>query len=467
MKKYLLLFFLMNSLQLAKAQENFRLLHLDTFLTMVLKNHPIAKQSDLQIKIANAELLAARGNFDPTLNFNIDQKKIAGVDYFNYTNSEITIPTWMGIKINGGFENNVGEKINNELTKNYSTYAGIAVPLLKDFWYDKRRAVLQQAKNIKDQTAWEQKNILNTLYAEAYSVYLNWTKEFMNFNLLKKIYSNNLSRFSYLKMSFLEGDRSVMDTIEAMTQIQYMELQLNEAKNKFLKQTFEMNNFLWENDNPQFLKNNIIPDTNVYNKSQYIIDSTLLNGIISQHPKVLSLKSKIDFLKTEQKLKFQSLLPQLNVKYQFLQKGNDNYIFPASALFENNYKYGVSLSLPIIGRSGIGSYKASVFKAKMTEWEMKNQTNLLENKLRFYYSEINNLKIQLGTVEKLNGGNFKLLNAETQKFELGETTLFVLNSREMKFLESQQKSVELKYKLEISKINLMNLMGNFNRPQTN
>jgi outer membrane protein TolC len=78
----------------------------------------------------------------------------------------------------------------------------------------------------------------------------------------------------------------------------------------------------------------------------------------------------------------------------------------------------------------------------------------LSNKALYYNSQIENLKDQIQLSEG-NIGNYEtLLNAERQKFDIGESSLFLVNSRENKLINAQLKLIELKAKLETSLVAL-------------
>ena len=113
---------------------------------IINKFHPIAKQAGLKIDLSKATLLSTRGAFDPSFYISNDQKTFDGKNYFFYSNPELKIPTWYGIEIKGGLENNYGDKLSIENTFGKSSYVGISIPLLKDLIIDKRRSDLSQSK---------------------------------------------------------------------------------------------------------------------------------------------------------------------------------------------------------------------------------------------------------------------------------------------------------------------------------
>jgi outer membrane protein TolC len=122
----------------------------------------------------------------------------------------------------------------------------------------------------------------------------------------------------------------------------------------------------------------------------------------------------------------------------------------------NNFKLGISFSMPIPNRTSIGAIKNADFKIKSSTYEMNLIENNLQNKIQYYYTEVINIKTQI-ILSKAYLENFKkLFEIEKTKFELGESTLFMINSRELKMIESNQKLIELNAKFKISLANLKN-----------
>ncbi|MEO6037010.1 MAG: transporter, partial [Saprospiraceae bacterium] len=55
-----------------------------SFRQQILANHPLARQADLQLSLANATLLRARGGFDPKAYADFSAKEFADKNYFQY-----------------------------------------------------------------------------------------------------------------------------------------------------------------------------------------------------------------------------------------------------------------------------------------------------------------------------------------------------------------------------------------------
>lgn len=435
----------------ATAQDSVRVMTEEQFLSVVRANHPLAKQAALFVEQARAELLSVRGNFDPFFTFDNERKTFDGKNYFNYTNGELVIPTWLGIEAYAGIENNFGDYINTEKTTGRTSYAGLSVPLMKDLVVDKRRTALKQAQLYTRQSVAEQRNAVNDLLLSAYQAYWNWAKDYQVFLILENTIRLNEFRYELVKVSFQNGDRAGIDTTEALAQLQNFLQQREEAWLKYRKSSLELSTYLWRNDNkPVYLTDRVIPDTawSTQNFRQYNVQALTdwLTRTLANHPKLQVIDYKLQSLEAERRLKFQSLLPKVDLKYNFLQKGYGVAEGVNLNFFENNYKFGLNIAVPIPNRSGIGQYRSAKIKLQVTDLDRYFTQNTIENKVRFHYNEVLNLQKQISIYEQAVQNYQKLFEAEQLKFSLGETTLFLLNTRENKVLEASQKLLELKAK---------------------
>ncbi len=433
------------------AQDSLRALSESQFIELVRTNHPVAKQASLLVDEAKARLLTVRGNFDPLVSASSDRKVFNEKDYFNYFNGEVVVPTWFGVEVYGGIEDNTGQFVNTERTINQSSYAGVSIPLLKDLLIDQRRAVLQQAKLFNKQSLAERRMVVNDLLMEASMDYWNWARDYRVLQVLDTTIRLNKERYLLVLQSYLQGDRAAMDTSEALAQLQSFEQLREEALLNYQKSSLTLSNLLWMSDGkPLYLKATTIPDSSWLSQAAQRSDLTSLdqwlNDMLAQHPKLAMIDYKIQSLKVDRQLKFQSLLPKADFKYNFLQQGYEAWRGWGGALLENNYKFGFEIAIPLPNRSGIGNYRAARIKIKSTEFERDLVRLQLENKLRYHYGEVLNLSKQVDIFSKAYQNYVLLLNAEKLKFTLGETTLFILNARENKALETQQKLLSIKAK---------------------
>ena len=86
------------------------------YLAFVKQYHPVARQAGLKLNMAEAELLRARGGFDPKIEVDYDRKEFKNTEYYDILNSTYKIPTWYGIELKANFEQNQGVYLNPQRT---------------------------------------------------------------------------------------------------------------------------------------------------------------------------------------------------------------------------------------------------------------------------------------------------------------------------------------------------------------
>jgi outer membrane protein TolC len=161
--------------------------------------------------------------------------------------------------------------------------------------------------------------------------------------------------------------------------------------------------------------------------------------------------SKSKILDIEKRLKTIELFPSLKLNYNVLDNNLNNiYANLNSYTTANNYKYGLSMSLPLFQRQARGELAKTKNKIEDLNWDTKYITLEIENKVRSSFAEFHALKKQINGNEQIVNANKLLFDTENTKFQMGESSLFLINSRELKLIETEQKNIALKAKLYLS-----------------
>lgn len=425
-------------------------LSLEELTSLVIKYHPIAQQADIQIRQAKADLTISRGAFDPVFNYKLAEKTFDGTSYYAYQQPKITIPTWFGVTIQSGTEQMEGNRVNPAETMGQSSYLGLQIPLGRDLLTDKRRTDLQKAKIAKAASYTEKRKMLNDLLLEAHLAYWHWWQQTKVFKIVTEALQVSQKRFDFVKSSVRFGERPAIDTVEALAQVQLFEVQLNHALLSLRNSRWELSQFLWkENQTPYLLPENCFPAASEYERflSQQKLTTldSLLTFAVKNHPELILYDYKLSGLGIEKRYRTQQLLPKATFNYNFLEKGLQ-WTAPKSILFENNFQYGVSLSIPLRLSAERGEFKKVKYTIQATSLEQDLKKVQIENKIRGYYFEVENLRNQVNTQEKALRSYQQLLRGEEMRFKIGESSLFLVNARETKVWESAQKLEEIKTK---------------------
>ncbi|WP_132052424.1 TolC family protein [Pseudocnuella soli] len=411
--------------------------------------HPVARQASLQVQIASAEVTAARGAFDPLLQSDISKKEFGGTQYYNHRLHQVNIPTWFGININAGIEELTGERTNPVDTKGSSSFIGLSVPLANGLLMDGRRAALQQARIFEQASQEERRVMLNDLMQGAATAYWNWWQQYQTFQLFTEAAANAEQRFNLIKTAYRIGERPAIDTLEALAQLQTFRIQRAGVAQELQNARLQLSMYLWQQEGqPYDLPQTVTP---VAPDGILLADA---DQLIAQHPALQQYNFKIDALRVDRRLKAQYLLPYITLKYNQLTGSHRIGDAFKSPLFENNYRYGVSMALPLRLSEGRGLYRQAKLKLEAAEWERTNKQVELEVKLRQYRNDWTQLLEQVALQRTAVAQYTGLQRAEEMKYANGESSLFLINSREVKTLEARQKLVELQAKQQKAAVSI-------------
>lgn len=429
------------------------------FLGYVKKYHPLVKQADLKLNEAQANLMQARGAFDPKIEVDFNEKQFKDNQYYSILNSSFKIPTWYGIELKAGFDNSEGIYVNpeNTLPNSGLTSFGISVPVGQGLFINQRMADIRKAKIAQNLNAAERNLQAIEVLHEASVSYVNWKRAFEEVKLYENYLVNASNRYKGIEKLISEGDKPAIDSIEAGIVVKTRLLNLEDAKLKLIKAKLELSNYLWlENNVPLELKDDLIPEITLSKTIKEVLQINELNPIdLNNHPKIKALDAKIAMLKVDKKLKANALLPKLDVSYNYLSEPSyiDNYRF-------EDYKIGVNFSFPLFLRKERAGVKLATIKIQDSEFGLQFERKSLENKIKSQQQEITSLEKQREYIRKLIQDYNTLLNAEDRLFEMGESSLFVINSRENTLVSSQINEIALENRYLNAIISLYKTLAN-------
>jgi outer membrane protein TolC len=460
MMRLLVFLFLLFSLSSRGQNESF--LTKEEFLSRVKQHHPIAFAAGLVNDKASASVLQARGAFDPALQGKLNQKTFSGTQYFNLLETGLILPTRSPVEFSMGWEQNAGTFLNPEdkTPKTGLGNLGVGINLGKGLLMDSRRASLRQALLLRDAAPFQVQSILSDLLAQAEIDYWNWALAKEKLALYEEASALAFQRLGLIRGALEQGDRPTIDTVEAYAQWQLRQINVEQAKAEFIAATNLVEAYLW-NDGlvPDQLPANVIPQkiqisalksVPLNEMSQWVME-------LDQHPLLQALDAEIAMQEVEIKLKKESLRPELKVKYNLLS-GNPAQI---GTYFEEGYKWGGSAAFPILLRSARGGVQISTIKKQELEAKRFQKKNEIRVKIETYaeLSGIFNRQTQLAE-EQMN--RFKqLYDVEQIRLLQGDGSVFLINNREAKWVESREKVLELYFKVRKNQISLQNSRGLF------
>jgi len=466
LKIFLLFFLVIPILQTLKAQQpEDTVLTFDEFTEKVIEHHPISVQANIQLERGDASVLQSRGGFDPKAVADVDQKYFEDKKYYSLIDAGLKIPTWFGVELKGGYEINEGIYLNPEhnVPDAGLWYAGISVPIGQGLFIDERRAALRKAQVYAKSTRAEREAILNDLVYEAGKTYWKWFEAFNKVSVLQNAYSTASQRLKAVKQSALLGDRPYIDTLEAGIQVQNRQLALWDAELEYQNASAQLAVFLWLDGNiPLELETNTTPPSSETTPPTEVIPELVgqMDSLIAQHPELQLYDYKMQELEIERRWKKEQLKPNLNLNYNAITEPVGNDIIENYSM--NNYKWGLAFSMPILLRKERAGVQLANLKIRETELEQNTKSANLSFKASATINEWNTTALQVNQYRKTARDYSNLLSGENRMFRVGESSLFMVNSREMGFINAQIKLIELIAKNQKAELAARHALGILN-----
>ncbi|PWJ41783.1 TolC family protein [Sediminitomix flava] len=426
---------------------------LENMYQLVLQNHPIAKQANLLSENAQMNIRMARGYFDPKAISNFNGKEFKDKNYYQLWDSHLKVPLWIG-QLKVGYERNTGINLNPQSDTNSGkglAYVGVEIPILKGLLFDERRAALRKAQAMQSEAEAKQVSLINKLILQIAKDYWNWFFTYHQFQLADEGYKLANFRYKAVVDQMRLGALAALDTVEAKITIQQREINLKNAKLAFENAGLILSNHLWdESGNAVVLGETLIPISDI-NQNLQIEPFEDIIKLANQHPDLRVLNAKYQQLDIERKLNAEMLKPELTFNYNFLDQSafSDNSLsdLMIDNSFTQNYKAGVSFSVPLFLRKERGKLGMTKVKLEKVRLEQQNLQQQIVTKVGAMYNTMNNFKEVLVMQESMVNNYEQLLSGELQKFNAGESSVFYVNVREGKLLEAQSKLFKIRAEL--------------------
>jgi outer membrane protein TolC len=445
----------------AQASQKTRVLTSREFFQRVMEFHPVARQAALLSENARQELRIARGEFDPKLESDLAMKEFKKTLYYRNWDTQLKVPVWIG-ELKAGYERNQGTYVNPEIRTPDAglAYAGVSVPLpiSQGFFIDARRNTLRQAQLFRDIAEADRVKEINKLLLSAAKDYWNWYYAHNEYDMIRESYDLADVRFRAVKERVVQGDLAAIDSVEAQTILQDRLVQLRQAEVGLTNARLLLSNYLWdENDTPLEIPETVVP--NDFDPTQRTLGDATLETLLTRarqnHPELRKINLKINQLEVEERFRRDLLKPIIRADYNLLSSTPVQTEAMDMPFLSNNYKFGAYFSFPLFLRKERGKLQQTLLKQEQNVFERFQAGREIENGIRAAYNELKTTEGLLAVQGQMVDNYRRLRDGELQKFDNGESSLFLINSRDSKYIEAQIKLISLRSKYEKQKAELL------------
>lgn len=422
----------------------------ESFRRQVLDTHPLARKAELYRRQAASTRLRAAGAFDVKTYADTETKVFREKTYFQHTEAGLKWPSWMGLELKTAYLHNSGQFLNpeNALPANGQALAGFGLALGQGFLIDDRRADLQQARIGLRAAEAERNAALNQLLLEAAYAYWNWVLAQNQVRLYEEALQLVETRMEGILESARQGDKPDIDTLETFIQVQNRRLDLNIARLELQQAALALSPFFWKNEQSTTDASQLPPAPALTEALVPPVPDTqgIVGAALAQHPELKLYEAKLEGLDVEKRLKWEKRKPSLNLQYNLL--GSGWQFFPSgqgegAAVFTDNMKWGLQFSYPLLNRKARGDYDITQVKIAQTQLDFKQKQQEVAAKVRQYAAQLLNLREQTTLYRDIAGNYRRMMDAENEKFRYGESSIFLINTREQRWLDARIKYLYL------------------------
>jgi outer membrane protein TolC len=341
---------------------------------------------------------------------------------------------------------------------NRQVTAGLSLPIGKGFLIDERRLAVRQANIYQQIATAEQAKMINKILITALKDYWEWYTAYRKMLLLQNSVDIAEELFDRVMIDYKFGALAVVDTIQAKITYQTRQADYEKAKFDLINTQLIVETHLWSTDEePLGFQDEVIPDVEAdfgILPSEDGINEMIVWATLN-HPEVQKLENKTKQLEVENLWYRESLKPQIDLTYSFIDAPISPFGETNSISFSDNYKVGIDFSFPIFLRKERGKIQKTKIQIRSNSYEMSQLKLSLKNNILSKYAETQMSSTLAVQYEQISQNYDRLLQAELLNLETGESDLFKLNIQQDKLISAQLKYLDNLVKFRKNKAEIL------------
>lgn len=433
-----------------------RILTLDELIKAIDLYHPKLRGADISRRIASAKRLEKQGAFDPVIfagydylrfNTDLDPGTLRGKPASsNLTDAGFEILTRTGLKIGAGARYNLG-KIKAPLSPTGDGgeyFLSIKMPLLRGFRINEKAAAEQQAFLGEPLAETEFQQTRLELLLKGAEAYWDWVGARQKLDVAVNLLDLAKFRAGAVRDRVNAGDLPEIDGVEAELEVQRREGARVKAERDLQKTAFKLSLFLWAPSGmPSAIPEPANAPVSIAAPIAYSDDLSAFGQrtALDRRPELKAIAINNDITQIDLDLARNQKLPALDL---VLSPGRDTGI----GSIGNTVKAGASFSLPLRQRTAEGLIAQASLKIQKLAFDLANERQRITTEVLDAISAINTATSRyLATLAEVNLAR-QLEEGERTRFELGDSTLFLVNQRERATAEARIKLIEIQAEYE-------------------
>ncbi|MBX2859292.1 MAG: TolC family protein [Cellvibrionaceae bacterium] len=310
----------------------------------------------------------------------------------------------------------------------------LSLSLLRNRAMDPKRQALQEASIGVALEGELQRLSLNDLLAEAAQAYLSWYLSHRELSVAQQLLQLAETRKVGITQRVTSGDLAQVVELEFESTLFSRSAKVIELRQKLDLASLKLS--LYRRDNQgQPIQISSTTQPAALDSLSRALDQALanLNININQHPRVQALNLRARQLQSQRKLSRGDLLPELDVQLTLARDLGEG-----SETLQGNESYlGLKFTAPIERRKAKGKLRAVEAEIKAVNSEQQLTREYLNNMLLQQETQLRNQQKLLQLRKQQAALTEKLAKVEMQRFQAGDSDLFLLNAREIASAEAK------------------------------
>lgn len=469
---------LTNRLSEAKTPPDPKTLLLDNILESVNKYYPPLRAALLERPIADADLLTSQGRFDLSLKARAETQRLG---FYENERFEILVEqplqTW-GSTVYSGYSISEGRYPDYDgkaVTNSAGQYRmGVRVPLARDRALDSRRADLQRTRiglRLADLSI-EQQRL--TILQSATRRYWDWVAAGRRLAVARTIFDVAQGRDGVIRESVRIGALPQFEQIDNQRVVLLRQSAVVEARRVLENASIELSLFLRDaTGQPQIASEDMLPagfpDPSTLELKEVMED---MEAAQLRRPDVLRFIFQRNQIGVDRALAQNQRLPNIDFFGEFTRELGDGGVKRGP----NDVRAGFIFDLPFQRRQATGRLQAAESRLKQLDQREAFQRDQVNADVRDAASAVRAAFERSQLLHEELKVTRTVEEAERMRYELGDSTLFVLNLREQATAEAALREATAladyfrayaAYELAIAKALLPNARPAFSGPGNN
>jgi outer membrane protein TolC len=426
-------------LGLATAAFAQAVLQLEDVIDSVQRHYPPLLAALAETEIADAEVLAAEGRFDPVFRTRLESDSLG---YYSNRRADAWIeqPTsYQGFTFYGGYRLGSGEfapydgKLDTRSLGEFRT--GIKLPLLRDRSIDSRRGDLAKAqigRKLASLSVDQQKLVV---LQSAINRYWIWVANGRRLAITRDVYNIAETRQKLLELGVEAGQIPAIEAVDNRRAILQRQSQLIDAERFFQQSAIDLSLFYRGADGSPVvpLLHQVpyaFPPPQPLSEEQMEADQQMA---LQRRPEVDRFAAQRDGMLVELQLAENARKPAVDLIAGF---ANDSGSDRSVRRGPQELKAGITFELPFRNRTARGKQAAVEAKIRQLDFRAKFLREQIEAEVRDAAVALEAARKRLALLSDEVRVSRELEEAERARFELGEGTLFILNLREQNTVDA-------------------------------